>query len=65
MGSATGLPWEAIFEATAFTIIAVNFIILVLMAVRIWLVEAFRKPVLHEAVILQFRPRSRKGHFHG
>lgn len=27
--------------------------------------DSIRKPVRHEAVILQFRPRARKGHFHG
>ena len=56
---------KLILEASVFFIIALNFIILVLMAVRPWLIEAFRKPERHEAVILQFRPRSRKGHFHG
>lgn len=52
-------------QAIGFTIIALNFIVCVLAVIRPWLIESFRKPARHEAVILQFRPRTGKGRFHG
>lgn len=52
-------------QAFLFAVIALNFIVCVLAVIRPWLMEAFHKPVRHEAVILQFHPRRRNGGFHG
>jgi hypothetical protein len=52
-------------QAIIFAVIALNFVVCVLAVIRPWLIEAFRKPVRHEAVILQLRPRVRRGRFHG
>ncbi len=51
-------------QSIIFFTISINFIVCVLAVIRPWLIEAFRKPVRHEAVILQFRPRTKRGGFH-
>ena len=56
-----------ILQAFAFTSISLSFIVCVIAVVWPMIREAlrdiFRKPIRHEAVILQFRPQSRGGRF--
>lgn len=52
-------------QATAFAIIALNFIVCVLAVVRPWLREAFRRQERQSAVILQFARPDRRGGRHG
>ncbi len=61
---------SASLQIFLFTIIAGNFIALYAFVVGPIMREAFSKPlkhepIRHEAVVIQFRPRARKGHFHG
>lgn len=49
------------FEASLFVFIAGNFTVCVLAVARPWLMEAFRKPPQHQAVIIPFARPSRRG----
>ena len=53
---------DIILQAFVFFVIAANFIVLVVAAVRPWLMEAFRKHPQPQAVIIPFaRPSHRRG----
>lgn len=52
---------SSIVQAIAFSIISLNFSVLVFIFARPWLLEAFRRPSRHEAVILQFARPERHG----
>lgn len=55
---------SSIAQAFIFSIITLNFIVLVLAVVRPWFLAAFHRPARHEAVILQFtRPVRRGGRY--